>query len=122
MALLVLLGACSKDPGEEVRTRLYGVWRTASPQYAGAALEISPSRIRFLTVRGTVDENDILYMEEGHCHDGVMVRITYADIHGTESLLDLCLTTMPGEDIISFINQDHIVWKKSAQPLEMDDI
>ena len=112
------VAGCSQDPGEDLRSRLYGVWRTDAAQYRKAALEIQPDRIRFRRIDGTLEENTIVDMAlTGRDDIGATLRITYRGPTGDESVLDLLLVTGKEETFLLFANQNHLIWKKSDRAL-----
>lgn len=120
VVLFVMVTDFPIEPDEEIKSRLYGVWRTDASAYFQAhqaSFEISREQVVFSTVEGTLDINYITGMSYTPSEQGENLHIEYQNSDGEAFGLNLVLSATPQGDILTFKNQKQIVWKKDPMPM-----
>ena len=92
--------------------RLFGIWETSEPRYAGCWFEIRDKRIIFNNGLMYTNANEIMTIK-GVKQGGVgRYDIIYEDLDGEEFTLSLIVYTTNKGDVIRFKHQYNIIWTR----------
>jgi hypothetical protein len=108
--VLIALGLSNCQRTATAPDELIGYWTTSAPGYKDRYLHITKSTIVFGTGSGTGDAQPIRKIEA--IQEGS--RILYTMVYGLERKDEESLSFYydPGERVITFRNQSHLLWKK----------
>ena len=99
-------------PNEPARPyMLYGTWRTKTPPYTNAILDISSDKIVFSNGSGYTDANKITSIKKVNSAGEFLYNIHYKSVEGSKSTLFLYYSYPPERGrTIRLKNKKHIVW------------
>jgi len=113
--IVVFIVNCGKTP--TVPDGLIGVWKTASPKYAGTFFELTRTSIRFGTKEETVNTFAITNIKKAKKkaeEEWTLYTIYYVAQEGME--YEFPIYFLPeGNGIIRFKNQMDIVWTRESE-------
>ncbi len=110
-AILATFIGCSPEKDTTVPADLIGVWRTVAPQYADTFLQFTANGVTFGRGEYTDDSYAIVNIENVSEDSRTLYIISYNDLDSEEYKLSFYYDPANG-GLITFKNQEHLIWAR----------